>query len=282
MKLTVLGSGSPEPYARRASSGYLLEVAGTRILLDCGGGVYSRLLEAGYMPEDVDYLFFTHLHSDHMMDYGRLIHGAWEMAGNSPRVFGPAPLAHINERLFGADGALAHDLRARTEFEPSKEVWRARGGVLPRPWPAPEVTEIAPGFVYEADGWRLTACEVPHAQPHLICMAFRVDAGGKSFVYAGDAGHCEALSTLAQNVDLLLHWCYRGEGETVTPMLDRLSPTPLETARFAKEACVKRLLLTHFRVHMDSDEGHARAKAALAEGFGPNAGIVEDLDVYDI
>ena len=144
------------------------------------------------------------------------------------------------------------------------------------------MTEITPDFVHEADGWRLSACEVPHAQPHLTCMAFRIDAGGKSFVYAGDAGHCEALSNLAQDADVLLHWCYRGEGETVTPELDRLSPTPSETAAFAKAAGVKRLLLTHFRVHMDTEEGHVRAKKALAEGFGPAAGIVEDLDVYDI
>ncbi|MEM8951280.1 MAG: MBL fold metallo-hydrolase, partial [Pseudomonadota bacterium] len=75
MKLTILGSGSPEAYARRASSGYLLEVAGQRILFDCGGGVVSRLVEAGFRPSDIDYLFFTHLHSDHMIDYARLIHG---------------------------------------------------------------------------------------------------------------------------------------------------------------------------------------------------------------
>ena len=99
MKLTILGSGSPEAYARRASSGYLVEIGDTKILFDCGGGVVDRLLKAGFIPSDVDFLFFSHLHSDHMMDYGRLVHAAWEEAGKVIRVFGPAPIGEITTRF---------------------------------------------------------------------------------------------------------------------------------------------------------------------------------------
>ncbi|MEQ3679456.1 MBL fold metallo-hydrolase [Pseudophaeobacter sp.] len=76
MKLTILGSGSPEAYARRASSGYLLEVGEDVILFDCGGGVFDNLLRSGRKPSDITHLFFTHYHSDHMMDYARLVHAA--------------------------------------------------------------------------------------------------------------------------------------------------------------------------------------------------------------
>ncbi|MDN3722269.1 MBL fold metallo-hydrolase [Roseibium salinum] len=161
MRLTILGSGSPEAYARRASSGYLLEAGDDVILFDCGGGVFDNLVRTGRKPSDVTHLFFTHLHSDHMMDYARLVHAAWDEGGAPLRVFGPPPIARITEQYFGAEGVLSHDLRARTRFLPSQEVWKARGGTLPRPWPAPEVTEIRPGFVFEGDGWRLTSCEVP-------------------------------------------------------------------------------------------------------------------------
>ncbi len=282
MKLTVLGSGSPEPYARRASSGYLLDIGGEKLLFDCGGGVVSRMLEAGIDPTEIDYLFFSHLHSDHMIDYARLIHAAWETGDKRIKVFGPPPLAHIHDRLFGSDGALAHDLRARTEFVPSQEVWRARGGTVPRPWPSPDITEVQPGFHVDGGIWKLTSCEVPHAQPHLECMAFRVEAGGKSFVYSGDAGICDDLGALCQNADLLLHWCYRADGESVHPDLDRLSPTPGQIAKFASETGVKRLLLTHFRAHMDADAPTQAAKHSLAEHFGPDTAIVEDLEVFDI
>ncbi|MFC6658518.1 MBL fold metallo-hydrolase [Roseibium salinum] len=219
MRLTILGSGSPEAYARRASSGYLLEAGDDVILFDCGGGVFDNLVRTGRKPSDVTHLFFTHLHSDHMMDYARLVHAAWDEGGAPLRVFGPPPIARITEQYFGAEGVLSHDLRARTRFLPSQEVWKARGGTLPRPWPAPEVTEIRPGFVFEGDGWRLTSCEVPHAQPHLVCMGFRVDRDGASFVYSGDAGACDALTSICTGADLLLHWCYRLDGEQAHPAM---------------------------------------------------------------
>lgn len=281
MKLTVLGSGSPEPYARRASSGYLLEVGAEKLLFDCGGGVVSRMLEAGVAPTEIDYLFFSHLHSDHMIDYGRFIHAAWEMGDKRIKVFGPKPLAHIHGRLFGEDGALAHDLRARTQFVPSQEVWRARGGTVPRPWPAPDVTEVEPGFEFDGGSWQIASCPVPHAQPHLECMAFRVTSGNKSFVYSGDAGICAAMGELSRDADLLVHWCYRGDGETVHPDLDALSPTPTQIAQFARDIGVKRLLLTHFRAHMDARAPTEAAHKALRAEFGDNGAIAEDLDVIE-
>lgn len=282
MRLHVLGSGSPEPYARRASSGYLVELGATKIMLDCGGGAVSRLLEAGFAPDEVDYLFLSHLHSDHMLDYARLIHAAWDMSGKRIRVFGPPPLSLIHQRLFGPDGAFAFDLAARTDFAPSQEVWRARGGVVPRPWPAPEINEVVPGFVHDGGEWQLSSCEVPHAQPHLACMAFRIEANGRSLVYSGDAGLCSGMEKLAREADLLIHWCYRADGQHVHPALDALSPTPSDIASFAKRVGVKRLRITHIRVSMDTDAERSPALAALKTQFGEEAGIAEDLDVYDV
>ena len=282
MRLTVLGSGSPEAYARRASSGYLIETLHDVILFDCGGGVVDNLIRSGRKPSDVTHLIFSHLHSDHMMDYARLVHAAWDEGGVPLRVWGPAPIARITQGYFGPDGVLSHDLRARTELLPSQEVWKARGGTLPRPWPAPVVTEVTPGFALEGDGWRLTSCEVPHAQTELSCMGFRLDAGDRSFVYSGDAGLCPALEALAQGADTLLHWCYRLDGEAAHPMMMPLTPTPSEIAAMATRAGVGRLLLTHFRRHMDDEGKHDAARAALGGGFMGPAAIVEDLEVYEI
>ncbi len=282
MKLTILGSGSPEAHVRRASSGYLLEIGNQRVLFDCGGGVFDRLVQAGYKLSDIDLIFFSHLHSDHFADYGRLVHAAWDEAVHDFAVFGPDPIEHITNRLFGDDGVFAHDLRARTEFPPSQQIWVDRGGTLPRPWPNPNVTNIAPGFTYAGDGWTLEAFEVPHMQPALMCMGFKITAGGKTFVYSGDAGICDALTEAQQGADLLLHWCYRLDGEQVHPAVDELSPTPGDIARVAANSGVKRLLITHFRAHMDTDDAHSGALAAMARHFRGDARIVEDLDVYDI
>lgn len=282
MKLTILGSGSPEAYARRASTGYLIETADDVILFDCGGGVFDNLLRSGRLPSNVTHLFFSHLHSDHMMDYARLVHAAWDEGASPLKVFGPAPLSRITAGFFGPDGVLSHDLRARTELLPSQEVWKARGGTLPRPWPAPEVVEIKPGFRFDADGWSLMSCKVPHAQPALECLGFSVLADGKKFVYSGDAGLCPELENLCSEADTLLHWCYRLDGEETHPLMSQLTPTPSEIACMATSTGVKRLLLTHFRMHMDSPESHSAALDALRGSFGGECGIVEDLEEYEI
>ena len=282
MKLTILGSGSPEAYKRRASSGYLLEVGDDRILFDCGGGVFDNLVRSGRLPSDITHLFLSHLHSDHMMDYARLVHAAWDEGAPPMKVWGPAPIARITEGYFGREGVLSADLYARTELEPSKQVWVARGGTLPRPWPAPEVVEVKPGFSFSGNGWVLTSCPVPHAQPAFDCMAFSVEAEGRKFVYSGDAAICDDLETLAADADLLLHWCYRLKGEDLHPALGDKCPSPADIAKMASRARTRRLLISHFRIHMDTDEGHASAHADLQAHFDGPSEIVEDLQVFDV
>ncbi|WP_299297178.1 MBL fold metallo-hydrolase [uncultured Tateyamaria sp.] len=276
MKLTILGSGSPEAYARRASSGYMLEVGGDTVLFDCGGGVFDNLLRAGKRPGDITHLYFTHLHSDHMMDYARLVHAAWDEGAAPLRVFGPAPLAGVTDRLFGTDGVFAHDLAARTEVPQSKEVWVRRGGTLPRAWPQPVVTEIGPDHRHDHGGWQISTCEVPHAQPWLDCFAFAVAAEGRRFVYSGDAGPSAKLTAMACGADLLLHWCYRLDIDPASAEMMALSPSPQEIVDMATASGVKRVLLTHFRRHMDASFDPARVHSTV------DWSVAEDLDTYVI
>ncbi|MGI9355871.1 MAG: MBL fold metallo-hydrolase [Rhizobiaceae bacterium] len=277
MKITCLGTGCPEPNPRRASSGYLVETGTDIILLDCGGGVFDRLIQSGRKPSDITHLFFTHLHSDHMMDYARLVHAAWDEGGVPIIVHGPAPIVSITEKLFGRSGVFATDLIARTENPGSQEVWIERGGTLPRPWPQPEIIEVEPGFVYEGGGWTLTSCGVPHAQPQLTCMAFRIEADGKSFVYSGDAAHCDELKALAQDADLLIHWCYRLTDDKTNAYIRKMSPDPVEIGQLAQRCAVKQLLITHLRSAMDDEATHARMVDDLTANFNGQAGIAEDL-----
>lgn len=282
IRLTILGSGSPEPCTRRASSGYLLEVGEDVILFDCGGGVFDNLVRSGRRPSDITHIIFSHLHSDHMMDYARLVHSAWDEGGSPIHVYGPAPIADITAKFFGPDGVFAHDLRARTELGASQQVWVERGGDLPRPWPAPVVYEVEPGFDLKGEGWTISSCAVPHAQPMLDCMALRLDGGGRSFVFSGDAALCDELEVLAKDADLLIHWCYRLDGEDVHPALVPLTPTPAEIAQMATRAGVDRLSLTHFRVHMDSETSHAQALQNASAFFGGPVTICEDLEVISV
>src|SRR5829696_2270771 len=67
MRLTVLGKSPSWQDAGGACSGYLVEENGTRVLLDCGNGVFAKLRERiDYV--DVDAVVISHLHADHFLD----------------------------------------------------------------------------------------------------------------------------------------------------------------------------------------------------------------------
>jgi ribonuclease Z len=59
MRVTLLGTGTPFPNAERFGSAILVEMAGTKLLFDCGRGVVIRLTQAGVSPKEIDGLFLT-------------------------------------------------------------------------------------------------------------------------------------------------------------------------------------------------------------------------------
>ena len=55
----------------------LLEMGGRRMVVDCGLGVTRGLTDAGMHLKTLELVFVTHLHSDHVLELGGLIHTAW-------------------------------------------------------------------------------------------------------------------------------------------------------------------------------------------------------------
>ena len=71
--LQVLGSGGPFGNGR-ASSGYLIWVKGVaRVLVDAGGGTFTRFHEAGASVDDLDLLALSHFHPDHASEVPALL-----------------------------------------------------------------------------------------------------------------------------------------------------------------------------------------------------------------
>ncbi len=177
MKITLLGTGTPAPSLVRQSAGYLFDVGGDLIVMDHGPGAHHRLLESGHRAGQVSHAFFSHLHYDHCMDYGRLVLQRWDMGADripDLEVYGPTPIARMTELLFGEDGVYGPDIRARIEHHSSLDVFAARGGTPPRPRPAPRVREVHAGDVVRGqrlDGHRgprrarPAAARVPRVPP---------------------------------------------------------------------------------------------------------------------
>jgi hypothetical protein len=92
LSITLLGTGTPSPSLDRQSSGYFIEVGHDVIVWDHGPGAHHRLLQSGHRSVDVTHAFFTHLHYDHCMDYGRLVLQRWDQGADriaDLNVYGP-------------------------------------------------------------------------------------------------------------------------------------------------------------------------------------------------
>jgi ribonuclease BN (tRNA processing enzyme) len=65
MKLTFLGSGSAFTL-ENFQSNMLLEIDGHRLLIDCGGDCRHALRAQNLGPADIDAVYISHLHADHV------------------------------------------------------------------------------------------------------------------------------------------------------------------------------------------------------------------------
>jgi ribonuclease Z len=254
LSVTLLGTGTPAPSLERQSSGYLIEIGADVIVWDHGPGAHQRLLESGHRTIDVTHAFFTHLHYDHCMDYGRLVLQRWDQGAGrigELNVYGPPPIVRMTEQLFGADGIYGPDIRARVEHRSSLDVYEARGGKLPRQRPAPRVTEIHAGSVIDGAEWKLTVGHAQHVQPYLECLAFRLDTKEGSICYTGDSGPSDTIVELAKGCDLLIHMNHYFSGTEPSPAYRAACGNHRDNAIIAKRAGVKTLVLTHLLAQID-------------------------------
>jgi ribonuclease Z len=280
MRIRLLGTGTPTPSLKRMSSGYLVETARRKVLFDFGPGTYHRMLEAGVRAVDITDVFFSHLHYDHCLDYVRLLMTRWDQgAGRIPElnVYGPAYTARMTAAIIGEGGLFAPDLAARTELRMSQDVYVARGGTLPRRRPQPVVLEISSGDVIECDDFRVHARSVLHAQPYLECFGYRMEAGGASFAYSGDAGPCKAMELLARDCDVLVHMCHFISGTALSPDMNKLNMGHLELARLGHAAGVRNLVVSHVTEQMDVPGVRERLIREMSAVYAGNLFFGEDL-----
>ena len=248
MKITVLGSGTPTPTPARFGSAFVVEAGDNVLMFDCGPAATHKLVRAGYSPTDVTNLFFTHHHYDHNADYGCFAMCRWDHAvGDATplRVFGPTHTRTISERLLGPEGAFAFDWAARIGHPASQNVYRNRGGILPRRPPQINAEEIQPGTVVRGEGWSVGASHAQHVQPFLDSLAYRLEADGRVACFTGDTEPCPEVAEAARGADVLFAMCWDLEarmeagGERIAQMGTRSAAT------LARDAGVGTLVLVH-------------------------------------
>lgn len=193
IKLTLLGTGAPPPVMNRFGPSILVEVRGRKFLFDAGRGALQRLGQLGVRWQDVDGVFFTHLHSDHVVGFPDLWLTGWLVSPGRDRplsVRGPTGTRNMISHL---ERAYEFDIRFRVQDDRA-----APDGVVVL------AEDLREGVVLEEGGLKITAFEVDH-EPVEPAFGYRIDYGGRSVVLSGDTRVSPNLIRHAQGVDLLVH-----------------------------------------------------------------------------
>ena len=221
----------------------LCVINGRQIVVDCGLGVTRGLVDQGMPLKDVALIFISHLHSDHYLELGPLLHTAWTAGLKTPvDVYGPAGLdAYWAAFLLSMKADI--DLRIADEGRPD-----LRGLVT--------VHTIDAGVVLQDGGLTVSAIRTEHP-PLVDCFALSFKTDTVHVVFSGDTAPIAALEDFARGADLLVHEAMLeralpalmarvGNGsEKLLEHMHRSHSLADAAARTATRAGVARLALSH-------------------------------------
>jgi ribonuclease BN (tRNA processing enzyme) len=230
--------------AGRSNPATLLKINGQPYLIDCGYGVSRQLLKANIPLNKVRYIFITHHHADHNLEYGPLLYNAW-ITGLPVSIdsYGPKGLEKMTRDFFEY---AKFDIEIRMPDE---------GRPDPRLMVHSHDFE-QPGTILKNNDVAVSTCRVLHP-PIRESYAYRFDAFDRSVVISGDTAYSPELAKFARGADVLVHEIMYLPG--VEALVKRLPNAgrlrqhllaahtlPEDVGKVASEAGVKTLVLTHF------------------------------------
>jgi ribonuclease Z len=294
--LTFLGTSASVPSAERNHPALLLEVAGQRMLIDCGEGTQRQLLRSGAGFRRLDRILLTHGHLDHVLGIPGLFStlGLRQTADVMTIHGGPGTLDVVIRMLAGFWGEGRAPISV--QFAPLSEGQIADAGDFTIDcFPVRHRGTDSFGFVFKSPARRhllsdrLSALGVPDGpirgelaagRPVTIDGGRTIDpedvlgppGGGRKLVVIGDTETTEGLSQHVLDADLLV---------IEATFLDRDAPTAreyghltaAEAARFAAANNVQQLVLNHLSGRYEDDEILAEAAKIF-----PNVRIAADFD----
>ncbi len=241
--LGVKGGPAISPNSSMPTS-ILVRMGGQTILVDAGLGAAAAVCRTGARLTDLDAVLITHLHSDHYLELGPLLHTAWCAGLKRPLpVFGPSGLP---EYWQGFVASMRYDIETRTADEGRPDFHG-----LFRLHTIDETSRLTLG------GVTVTALR-NHHPPITESYALRLEGGGHSVVLSGDTAPMAEMADFARGADLLVHEAMLPD--QIRAICDRMgyaddrlfdhimrSHTPAaEAAQIAARAGVKALALNHF------------------------------------
>ena len=235
MELIVLGAHGTWPSAGGATTGLLVRHQGSNLLLDVGTGTLAKLQEhVGLF--DVDAVFISHSHPDHVADLYAYVLARLFSPEQPPRIplyVAPKVLERFAPLLRDDSG----DMKVGDVFD---------------------VHEVAFGEDIAVGPFHVSTAAMRHSVP---TFGVRVQADGGVLAYSADTGPTEDLVTLASGAHLFVAEASWQEGTAERPPIHL---TAREAGQAATRAGAGRLVLTHLRPHLD----RARSLSEAQGDFG--------------
>jgi ribonuclease BN (tRNA processing enzyme) len=212
-----------------------VEGGGARVAIDLGMGALTGLLRAGVTHRDLDAVFLTHRHPDHLSELLPFFFACNYAPPPRKKKFllagGPDTLTLIS----GVSTVFGRWVEARTY---SREVLELSEGA-----------ELLVGALSVATG------PADHIESSI---SYRVTLGGRSAVITGDTGPSGEFAVFASGADILIAEASRASDNPADGHL-----TPVQAGELAKAARVKKLVLTHIQPETEAGEPVKEAKSAF-------------------
>lgn len=257
LHVTLCGAGGPLPDPDRSGPCLAIVAGKSLYLVDAGSGAARNMIAVGYQPPQVDGVFLTHYHSDHIDGLGEL--GLLRWTAGSHRL--PLPLygaEGIEGIAQGLNRAYRLDAVYRTAHHGPETAPPTGSGFAARRFAEPAMGEAT--VILEKDGLRVTMFKVEHP-PIRPAVGYRFEYGGRSVVVSGDTKKSANLELHARGVDLLVHEAISPElmgviqdsaqmvgnhavAKIAVDVLD-YHASPVEAAEIAESAKVGHLLYYH-------------------------------------
>lgn len=268
------GAGSPFQDDIRSGPCTLVIAGKHMFVFDAGSGAARNIGKMGFIHGNIDGIFFTHFHSDHIDGLGELLLQRWVTTANREpvRLYGPTG---VDKVVDGFMLAYSQDHAYRVAHHGDATVPASGFGARAITF-APTDEGVV---VLKNEDLEIDAFNVNHGPVH-PAVGYRIRYKGRSLVLSGDTSKSPNLQRAAQGVDLLVH-------EAISPVLmdamqqaaanagrpnlqkifsDVLNyhTTPEQAAEIARDAGVHYLLLNHITPALPLP-GMARAFIGSAE-----------------
>jgi ribonuclease BN (tRNA processing enzyme) len=214
MKLIILGSGTCVPSFKRSGPSNFLQIGKYKMLVDCGLGMLRQLALAGESYKDIDIVFITHTHVDHVCELTSLI---WALK------YTPGFTRKKDLILIGSIGIKKFYYETIEKIHGKPETFKVI------------VKEMKKRMVF--DDFSVENTPVIHIR---TSTAFKFIQKDKTLVISGDTDFDERLIKLSKNADCLVLECSFPNNQKF-----KFHLTPRECGEIANKSKVKKLLLTH-------------------------------------